>query len=43
MRDHPETFVESNTENLWLRYLNNMCIQGRWADAVFVQGVVDVF
>ena len=26
MRDHPERFVESNTENAWLRYLNNMCI-----------------
>ena len=28
MRDHSERFVESNTENSWLRYLNNMCIQG---------------
>ena len=24
MRDHPERFVESNTENSWLRYLNNI-------------------
>ena len=27
MRDNPERFIESNTENSWLRYLNNMCIQ----------------
>ena len=31
MRDNPERFIESNTENLWLRYLNNMCIQGTLA------------
>ena len=24
MRDHPERFVESSTENSWLRYLNNV-------------------
>ena len=41
MRDHPERFVESNTENLWLRYLNNMCIQCTWADALIVQAVAD--
>ena len=34
MRDNPERFIESNTENSWLRYLNNMCIQGTWADAL---------
>ena len=28
MRDNPERFIESNTENSWLRYLKNMCIQG---------------
>ena len=28
MRDNPERFIESNTETSWLRYLNNMCIQG---------------
>ena len=37
MRDHPERFFESNTENSWLRYLNNMCIKGVWADALIVQ------
>ena len=31
MRDNPERFIESNTENSWLRYLNNMSIQGTWA------------
>ena len=41
MRDHPERFVESNTENSWLRYLNNMCIQGTWADALIVQAVAN--
>ena len=28
MRYHPERFVESNTENSWLRYLLDMCIHG---------------
>ena len=23
MRDHPERFIESNTESSWLRYLSN--------------------
>ena len=32
MRDNPERFIESNTENSWLRYLNSMSIQGTWAD-----------
>ena len=41
MRDHPERFVESNTENSWLRYLNNMRIQGTWAGALFVLAVAD--
>ena len=26
MRDNPERFIESNTENSWLRYLNNMIV-----------------
>ena len=33
MRDNPGRFIESNTENSWLRYLNNMSIQGTWAVA----------
>ena len=41
MRDNPERFIESNTENSWLRYLNNMCTQGTWADAVIIHAVED--
>ncbi|CAH3194140.1 unnamed protein product [Porites evermanni] len=41
MRDNPERFIESNTENSWLRYRNNMCIQGTWADALIIQAVAD--
>ena len=41
MRDNPERFIESNTENSWLRYLNNMFIQGTWADALIIQAVAD--
>ncbi|CAH3198133.1 unnamed protein product [Porites evermanni] len=28
MRDNAERFIESNTENSWLRYLNNMYVHG---------------
>ena len=42
VRDNPERFSESTTENSWLRYLNNMSIQGTWADALIIQTVVDV-
>ena len=41
MRDNPERFIGSNTENSWLRYLNNMCIQGTWADALIIQAAAD--
>ena len=41
MRDKPERFIESNTKNTWLRYLNNMYIQGTWADALIIQTVAD--
>ena len=40
MRDNPERFIENNTENSWLRYLNNMSLQGTWADALIIQAVV---
>ena len=40
MRDNPERFIESNTENSWLRYMN-MSIRGTWADALLIQTVVD--
>ena len=42
MRDNPERFIESNTKNSWLRYLNNISIQGTWADALIIQTVADV-
>ena len=43
MRHNPERFIESNTKtNSWLRYLNNMSIQGTWADALIIQTVADV-
>ena len=35
-------FIESNTKNSWLRYLN-MSTQGTWADALIIQTVADVF
>ena len=41
MRDNPERFIESNSKNSWLRYLNNMSIQGTWADALIIQAVAD--
>ena len=41
MRDHPERFVESNTENSWLRYLKDSCIQCTWADVLVIQAVAD--
>ena len=41
MRDNPERFIENNTKNSWLRYLNNMSIQGRWADALIIKTVAD--
>ena len=41
MGENPERFIESNTKNSWLRYLNNICIQGTWADALIIQAVAD--
>ena len=41
MRDHPERLIESNTENSWLEYLNNMSMQGSWGDAIIIQAVAD--
>ena len=41
MRDNPERFIESNTENSRLRYMNNMCIQATWADALIIQAVAE--
>ena len=41
IRGNPERFIESNTENSWLRCLNNMSIQGTWADALIIHAVAD--
>ena len=41
MRENPERFIESNTKSSWLRYLNNMCTRGTWADALIIQAVAD--
>ena len=39
MRQHPQCFIESNTENSWLQYLNNMSRQGTWCDNLVIQAV----
>ena len=38
-RDHPERFIESNTENSRLRYLYYMSLHGTSADALIIQVV----
>ena len=40
-RDYPLRFIESNTENSWLRYLYYMSLQGTWADTLIIQVVAD--
>lgn len=32
----PEQFIESNTEQSWLQYLQNMSRQGTWADHIVI-------
>ena len=41
MVDHPEGFVESNTNRSWIGYLNHMSRQGTWCDALIIQGVAE--
>ena len=41
LRNHPERFIESNTENSWNDYLINMSMQGTWCDAIIVQAVAE--
>ena len=36
LSNNPELFIESNTENSWNEYINNMSMQGTWCDALFV-------
>ena len=39
--DNPERFIECNTGNSWLEYLNTMSMQGTWTDAIIIQAVAD--
>ena len=41
LSNNPERLTESNTENSWNEYINNMSMQGTWCDALFVQAVAD--
>ncbi len=41
LREHPERFIESNTENSWLEYLTNMSQQGTWCDNLIIQALAD--
>ena len=41
LSNNPERFIESNTENSWIEYINNMSMQGTWCDALIVQAVAD--
>ena len=42
MRQHPQHFIQSNTENSWLQYLNNMSRQGTWCENLAIQAVSNV-
>ena len=37
----PEHFVEYNTHQSWLQYLNNMSTLGTWADHIIIQAVAN--
>ena len=41
MRNNPERFIESSTDQSWLRYLAYMSHQGTWADTLVIQAVAD--
>ena len=41
LTENPERFIESNLETSWLEYLNNMSMQGTWADHIVIQAVAD--
>ena len=40
LSNNPECFTESNTENSWNVYINNV-LQDTWCDALSVQAVAD--
>jgi tRNA nucleotidyltransferase/poly(A) polymerase len=39
--NRPEYFIEYNTENSWLQYLQNMAKLGTWADHIIIQAVAN--
>jgi len=39
--NHPDQFIESNTEHSWQGYLERMSCQGTWADAIIIQAVAN--
>lgn len=41
LRDNPEHFIESNTQNSWNGYLTTMSMRGTWCDALIVQAVAE--
>ena len=41
MRNNPEKFIETSTDNSWLTYLAYMSHQATWADALVIQAVAD--
>jgi len=41
LRRNPERLIESNLNQSWLDYLENMSKQGTTADNVIIQGVSD--
>ena len=42
LRQNPERFIESNLDQSWLEYLENMSRQGTWADNLIIQAVANV-
>ena len=38
---HPELYIESNFEQSWQSYVNNMAKQGTWADNIIIQAVAN--
>ena len=41
MRENPERFIESNSENSWSEYLSSMSRKGTWADGLIKQAIAD--
>ena len=39
----PEHFIESNTDQSWMQYLQNMSGPGTWADHIMIQAVANSY